>query len=697
LLIASQVIGRQLRLGAGELGTLRALGAGRAMTSGDGLVGILGGVILGSLLAVVVAVGLSPLGPIGPVRPVYPTPGVTFDWTVLGLGALVLIIGLGAVAVALAQLGAPDRASRLRRGATKRGSGVARGAANSGLPVAAAVGIGFALAPGTGRNGVPMRSAIVGAALAMTVVIATVTFGASLDSLVSRPSLYGWNWSYELESAYGGNSNIPQRQAAELLGHDHNVAAWTGVYFDTLTIDGQTVPVMGGSPNASVQPPVLSGHGLDAPNEVVLGATTLADLHKRVGEVVTVSNGTAKLTKLAVAGTATMPAIGGGAQLHLEMGTGALLSYQLIPAGVRSSGNGTSNDGPNDIFVRLREGANPAASLQSLRQVASTVGAGPDGGVKVLSVQHPAEIVNYRTIGTTPAVLGSGLAAGAAAALALTLTASVRRRRHDLALLKTLGFTGRQLAATVAWQSSVAVVIGTVAGVPTGIVLGRFMWNLSAREISAVPAPSVPAETVVLIVVGALVLANLVAAVPGRIAARTPTAPLLRAERAERHAAADTPGIEPTRQVPIQISLPGMTTRKQNTAHTGRHRSSRACVASRSGSSARQNRRSRAFRQHARIGRAPNRPTATARPESPTLYITLCDRPRPPTAEQYPPYACLFGWLAGPQCSAGGSFWSMPRHLGWRGAAGRQALPDWALGPRTLRWRAAYLVASGLR
>jgi ABC-type lipoprotein release transport system permease subunit len=36
--------------------------------------------------------------------------------------------------------------------------------------------------------------------------------------------------------------------------------------------------------------------------------------------------------------------------------------------------------------------------------------------------------------------------------------------------------------------------------------------------------------TVVLIALGALVLANIVAAIPGRIAARTPTALILRAE-----------------------------------------------------------------------------------------------------------------------------------------------------------------------
>ena len=104
----------------------------------------------------------------------------------------------------------------------------------------------------------------------------------------------------------------------------------------------------------------------------------------------------------------------------------------------------------------------------------------------------------------------------------------MRRRRHDLALLKTLGFTQGQLAAAVAWQASTAAVVGMV-GLPLGIAAGRWLWTLFAREIYAVPRPTVP-WTVVLVAVGALVLANVVAAVPGRMAARTPAALALRDE-----------------------------------------------------------------------------------------------------------------------------------------------------------------------
>jgi ABC-type lipoprotein release transport system permease subunit len=151
-------------------------------------------------------------------------------------------------------------------------------------------------------------------------------------------------------------------------------------------------------------------------------------------------------------------------------------------------------------------------------------------GGSVFGVLRPAQILNYGSLGTTPFLLGAALAVGAAVALGITLVTSVRRRRHDLAILKTLGFTRGQLAIAVAVQASVAAVIGCAVGIPVGIALGRVLWDLFAGEISAVPAPTVPGGTVAVIGILALALAILVATIPGRLAARTPTSQLLRAE-----------------------------------------------------------------------------------------------------------------------------------------------------------------------
>jgi hypothetical protein len=119
LLIGGQSISRQLRAGADEERTLRALGAGPVTTMGDGLFGLLIAVGVGSVLAVAVAIGLSPLAPIGVVRPVYPDIGVAFDWTVLSTGFVVLVVGLGAVSLVLAFRLAPHRVDSQRAGASR--------------------------------------------------------------------------------------------------------------------------------------------------------------------------------------------------------------------------------------------------------------------------------------------------------------------------------------------------------------------------------------------------------------------------------------------------------------------------------------------------------------------------------------------------------------------------------------------------
>jgi hypothetical protein len=528
LLIAGQFLGRQLRLRANEADALRALGASPAMLSADGLLGLLGAITIGAVLAVLVAVALSPLAPLGPVRPVYPSPGIAFDWTVLGLGFVIILVGLGAVAGTLAYRGAPHRVAARARLQGERPSGVSAAAASLGLPVPAATGVRFALESGSGRSAVPVRSAILGAALAVLVVVATVTFGASLDTLISTPKLYGWNWNYLLYGG-GGSGDIPQGPAIRALSHDHDIAHFSGVYFGLQTLDGQAVPDIGTTPGTSVQPPVLTGHGLEGPRQVVLGALTLLSLHKHLGQSVTLGEGNGRSARLEIVGTATMPTLGSIGAQHLEMGQGAVLSAALIPAALKNPFHDKLS-GPEGFFVQFRPGVNTKDALAGLDRIAKPLSNTDNFGVFPTGVLRPAEIVDYRSMGTTPAILGASLGAGAAVALGLTLLASVRRRRRDLALLKTLGFTRPQLGLTVAIQSTVAVAIGTVVGVPLGIVVGRVLWDLFAGSINAVQQPTVPVVTVVLIALGALVLANAVAALPGRLAARTPTALLLRAE-----------------------------------------------------------------------------------------------------------------------------------------------------------------------
>ena len=549
LLVAAQLIARRFRTESVDLQVLRALGASPADTLLDPLIGLEGAIVLGSLLAVGFAVALSPIAPLGPVRSVYPDPGFAFDWTVLGFGMLILLVVLTAIAAGLAALAAPHRLASRSRPVSGSGARVVASVARAGLPAPAVVGVRMALEPGAGRSAVPVRSALLGSILAVALVVTTLTFGSSLQTLVSSPALYGWNWSYTLNPIGSGGGNVPQI-AFTMLRHDPYVAAYSGASYNDIEVDGQAVPFLIENAGAPVTPPILSGQGVDAAHQIVLGAATMAQLGKRVGDDVTVSYGTpadapiyVPPTRVRIVGAATFPAVGFASTVsdHTSMGTGALLANQVMPKQFVAALNGGSPsqlDGPNLALIRLKPDAPPRAALASLQRIArasdqafaSAPGGAAGNAVVVQGVQRPAEIVNYKTIGLTPILLVSGLALGAIAALALTLLASVRQRRRDLALLKTMGFVRRQLAAAVAWQATVAALIGIVVGLPLGVVAGRWLWNLFADQIYAIPYPTVSVLALGLVVVGTLLLANAIAAVPARTAARTPTAFLLRSD-----------------------------------------------------------------------------------------------------------------------------------------------------------------------
>ncbi len=540
LVLAAQAISRLVRRGDQDRRVMRALGASPRISVVEGVAGVLAAVGVGTVLALGVAVLLSPLAPLGPVRVVYPGRGFNLDATVLGVGAVVLLVGLSLFVLARS-LREVQRESSRPSPLAGRGPRISERAPATLLPVAATVGFHFAVDPGRGRTTVPVRSAIGGTVLAVAMVVATLTFASGFSTLISRPALYGWNWNYLLNP-----SNDVPPAAITALSHDPSVVAWSGADYTDIEIDNHEVPILMQNLGAKVTPPILSGHRLRSKHQIVMGAATLALLHKKIGDTVEVSLGSSKNkgyylapTRLTIVGTATLPAVGYASFVaeHTTMGTGALLPLNFTHINFAGGNPDPNLNGPELIFVRTRAGVSVAVARAGLERVARVANQVFDhdktsvgNTVGVLGVLRPVQIVNYRSVGSTPVLLAAGLALGGVLALGVTLASSVRRRRRDLALLKTLGFTHRQLASTIAWQASTTAGLGVLLGVPLGVLIGRELWILFARSINAVPDPTVPALSVVLVAVGALIFANVVAALPGRSAARTSAALVLRAE-----------------------------------------------------------------------------------------------------------------------------------------------------------------------
>ena len=295
LLLGGQALGRQLRLERDDLDQLRASGAGPGVLSTQGLFGAALVIVLGVGLAVVVAVALSPLTPIGPVRRIEVDPGVSIDPLVLGLGAAAISVVFALVAVVVAWRQAPHRVARRHDLRSNRQSVIVHAASAAGLGVAAVTGVRQAVQRSSTRSAVPSRSVVIGATVAILAMVTALTFAASLDSLVSHPRLFGWDWD-EMLLASSGYGNLPQAATDEMLGSDPDVEAWTGISFGSLELDGVNIPVIGGEVDAPVHPPMLSGRTIETDDEVVLGVATLDQLHKSVGDQVTLSGESGPVT-----------------------------------------------------------------------------------------------------------------------------------------------------------------------------------------------------------------------------------------------------------------------------------------------------------------------------------------------------------------------------------------------------------------
>ncbi|MEO7557324.1 MAG: ABC transporter permease, partial [Acidimicrobiales bacterium] len=357
-------------------------------------------------------------------------------------------------------------------------------------------------------------------------LVAALTFASSLNHLVNRPALYGWDWGATLW-ATGGYGNVDAPKTDEILGADEHVAGWSNVWFGSAIVDGRNLPLLGMAPGSAVTPPLASGRATSAANEVVLGTATITALHKAVGDTVRLGDDRDG-RELTIVGTAVFPTIGVVHGEHPSLGVGGLVAPELVPGYGRNLSE-LENAGGNTVFVRFKPGTDGPAEVDRLRQQANDFGGGFQT-IEIAARYQPAEIVNASDAGAAPALLAAALTVAAVLSLALALVSAVRRRRRDLALVKSLGFTRRQVGAVVAWQATATTTVAVLVGVPAGVVLGRWLWIIFARQLDVVPRPEVPTTAMALLVLAALVVTNLVALVPARTARRVRPAVVLRSD-----------------------------------------------------------------------------------------------------------------------------------------------------------------------
>ena len=421
-----------------------------------------------------------------------------------------------------------SRPSRLAAALTHAGS------------VTGGAGVAMAFEPGHGRTAVPVRSALAGSVIAVAALAAAAVFGASLVGLVSTPHDYGQNWVQEVDFNFGSATGAQAGQMAQAIP---SISGYAGGDYGQLTIDGVIVPAIGlDQVRGSGYLTLLAGRAPAAPDEIALGEQTLRAIGARLGQTVQVTvnqvttGGPGITHPMRIVGVAVLPAFSRGSFSPTGLGTGAVL-----PASVLSAGRWR----PPDRLAVLRrarpattsscsgtgQAPNLAAAAAKITGVLQASGC-PVGSCIIAPVadQRPGDIKNYASIRDTPLALAVVLAVLAVGTLAHVLLTGVRRRRRDLALLKTLGFTRRQVLGTVAWEASAFAAVALLVGLPLGVIAGRWAWAVFASAAGVSTAATVPLATVLLAIPATLLAANLIAAAPGWEAARLRPALVLRTE-----------------------------------------------------------------------------------------------------------------------------------------------------------------------
>ena len=497
-LVLGQLLARQAFTESADRRTLDGLGfTGREHQRLRLLKGVLVGAVA-ALVAVGAAVLLSPLFPIGLARTAEPDPGVDVDTPVVVLGAagvlLVTVVVTGVAGWLSDRWHRPATAREASPGRAPGGAAVARrlGSAAPG-PVAMA---GTTLA----ANQRGTASAVVGIGLGLLTVVGILTFAASLDRLRDTPALYGWTWDVMVGSDFGEplDADGIERIAADPAVRGMEV----GVFVD-VDVGGHRVSALAVEPVAGdVVPAVIDGRPPQGADEIVVAADVAPELD--VGDRVRLTLGDRSL-EVDVVGRASLPEVD-------------------VLADFRSVRQLSSDSTPQLAVVELAPGTDVADFGER-----ATAGLGI-AGTNVERPRLPQDLANFGRADATPAVIGALMGLVAAATLLHALLTAVQRGRRTLAVLRTIGFTARQLLSVVAWQATVLVAVSFVVALPLGIVAGRRVWLAFAESLGVVPEAAVPVGALAVTAAAALLVAVLVGGFPGWRAGRVSPAGVLRGD-----------------------------------------------------------------------------------------------------------------------------------------------------------------------
>lgn len=498
LLLAGQGFVRQVLLGLGDDAALAAVGVGRRRRGMLYTVPSALSASVAGTAAAITAVATSPWFPFGLAGRAEPNSGLHVDVPIVVGGALLVVAALLVIGAASAWLAV----RRSTRGADRPARVV--GAWAAGLPLPIVIGSGFALRPGRGRTGVPVRTVLATGVVGLAVLVAAAGFSRSLDRLQSDPVRFGWN--FDLVT---GTSDDPDtfREMGAFIGSEPRIGDWTTASAVTLAVNDERLPVLGFRPVVGdALPVVVAGRLPHAPGEIAIGRDDLDGLGVGLGDTVD-SDG----TELRVVGISLLP--GGTVDFPGGLGHGALMTLDGLRA---------LRDAPRNVYLlRVADGLDRTKTIEDFTTTILGVYAATPG----------PDIDNLARVDALPLALAAALGLLALATLAHGLVMSVRRRRRDLAVLRVLGCGGRTVSSVVAWQATTVGIGALALGLPLGTILARAAWAAVADGLGVATdlAPPTLLGTAAL-VLATLAAVNLIALLPGLWARRVRPAVALRTE-----------------------------------------------------------------------------------------------------------------------------------------------------------------------
>jgi hypothetical protein len=379
---------------------------------------------------------------------------------------------------------------RARRGAVRTSRvAAALGAAGASPVVTTGAQLAFDRRP----PALPVRSAFLGVGGAVAVVVAALTFSASLDRLAGEPKRWGFGWDLMLDTTPDGVHRLTHELA--MNAHLDGVSLLSTNF--TLTEHLGGVRAYGLSRvNGAIGYALRSGVQPVGADEVVVGPDTARALHLRVGSTMRV---------------AVCPCTGVAARA--VMGPVRVVGIALFPQGddnnfttaLGFTGTGfarhVGNSDTTLAVVKLAPGRGTAAVGRELSRRY------PEQLSRFGYPSRPGEVQNVVGLRNYPRALGAFTTLLALVALENVLLTTLRRRRRELATLRTLGLTPRQTGRCITWQSLSLTGVALALGVPVGAYAGAQIWAASTRSIGVATDPNLPVVAIAAVALIALMIA----------------------------------------------------------------------------------------------------------------------------------------------------------------------------------------------